>query len=244
MKYFLCNLSNNKNIKAQQVESMFDGIAHRYDFLNHTLSFGVDKIWRKRLINGLLKKNPATVLDIATGTGDLAIALAKKDKIVKITGADVSEKMLAVAKEKIAKKKLSERIELTKTSSEELPFPDSSFNAAMVAFGVRNFYNPQQGLSQICRVLKPKGTIHVLEFTMPKSWPVKNIYRFYFHRILPLIGKKVSGHSDAYTYLPESVEAFAEREDFIELLKKSGFTNARYTLQSFGIAAIYTAEKD
>lgn len=239
----MSNLNNPKNTKAQQVESMFDGIAHRYDFLNHTLSLGIDKVWRKRLIKGLLKNNPISVVDIATGTGDLAIALAKKDKNVKITGADVSENMLAVAKEKIAKKEFSDRIELTKTSSEELPFPDSSFNAAMVAFGVRNFYNPQQGLSQICRVLKSGGKIHVLEFTMPKSWPVRNIYRFYFHRILPLIGKKISGHSDAYTYLPESVEAFAERENFIELLQKSGFTNATYKLQSFGIAAIYVAEK-
>ncbi len=223
---------------------MFDDIAHRYDFLNHTLSLGIDKIWRKRLIKVLLKNNPETVLDIATGTGDLAIALAKKNRSVKITGADISDKMLAVAKEKIAKRNLSERIEFTKTSSEELPFPDSSFDAAMVAFGVRNFYNPQQGLSQICRVLKPGGKIYVLEFTMPKSWPVKNLYRFYFHKILPLIGKKVSGHNNAYTYLPESVEAFAEREDFIELLHKSGFTNATYRLQSFGISAIYTAEKE
>lgn len=223
---------------------MFDGIAHRYDFLNHTLSLGIDKIWRKRLIKGLLKRNPETAIDIATGTGDLAILLAKKDRNVKVTGVDVSEKMLAVAKEKIAKKKLSERIELTKTSSEELPFHESSFDAAMVAFGVRNFYDPQLGLSQICRVLKPGGTIHVLEFTMPKSWPVKNFYKFYFHRVLPLVGRKVSGHSSAYTYLPESVLAFAEREEFTALLEKSGFTNATYRLQSFGIAAIYRAVKE
>lgn len=229
--------------KAQRVESMFDGIAHRYDFLNHALSFGVDKLWRKRLVKGVLKYNPSKVLDIATGTGDLAFALLKRNKNTLVTGVDVSENMLAIAKQKASLRGFSQRYSLTRSSAEELPITSPTFDSAMVAFGVRNFYDPQRGLSMICNALKPGATIHVLEFTMPKTGFFKLIYRFYFLRVLPLVGKKISGHGNAYTYLPESVESFAEREDFITLLEKSGYTNASYKLQTFGIAAIYKAEK-
>jgi demethylmenaquinone methyltransferase/2-methoxy-6-polyprenyl-1,4-benzoquinol methylase len=222
---------------------MFDGIAHRYDLLNHTLSFGIDKLWRKRLVKGIISKKPLKVLDIATGTGDLAFALLKRDATVSVTGVDVSEKMLVVARQKIDKKKINKRFELLRSSAEELPFSESSFDAAMVAFGVRNFYNPQKGLSMIHKSLKPKGTIHILEFTKPKGLLFKWIYRFYFLKILPLVGKKISGHNEAYSYLPESVEDFAERDDFLKLLESAGFINATYKIQTLGIAAIYRAEK-
>lgn len=234
---------NEHRIKAQQVESMFDGIAHRYDLLNHTLSFGIDKIWRKRLVKGVLLKNPFKVLDIATGTGDLTFALLKRNSKVFVTGIDVSEKMLALAKQKAEKRNFTQQYSLFRTSAEELPFTEPTFDAAMVAFGVRNFYDPQKGLSMIYQSLKPGGTIHVLEFTMPKGLFFKWLYRFYFLKILPHIGKKVSGHVEAYSYLPESVESFAERDQFIALLEKSGFKNGSYKLQTLGIAAIYRAEK-
>jgi len=183
------------------------------------------------------------VLDVATGTGDLAFALLKRSSFVSVVGVDVSEKMLAFAKQKIEKRKLTQRFTLIRSSAEELSFPESTFDAAMVSFGVRNFYDTQKGLTQIGNSLKKGGTIHVLEFTKPKGWFFRNIYRFYFLRILPLIGGKVSGHQNAYSYLPNSVEAFAEREDFIRLLEESGFKNASYSILSFGIAAIYRAKK-
>lgn len=222
---------------------MFDGIAHRYDLLNHTLSFGIDNLWRKKLVKGILKHKPFKVLDVATGTGDLAFALLKRSTSVSVIGVDVSEKMLAFAKQKIEKKRLSHRFSIIRSSAEELSFPESTFDAAMVSFGVRNFYDTQKGLCQISKLLKEEGTIHVLEFTKPRGWLFRKIYRFYFLRILPLIGGKVSGHHNAYSYLPNSVEAFAEREDFIRLLEESGFKNASYSILSFGIAAIYRAEK-
>lgn len=229
--------------KEQQVEAMFNGIASRYDFLNHLLSFGIDKIWRRRLIKKLLKNNPNNVLDVATGTGDLAIALAKKELGIKVTGIDIAEKMLQVGKEKVKKARLTDRITLCKGSSEKLPFNDNSFDAVMVAFGVRNFENPLNGLSEIFRVVKNKGAIHVLEFTSPKNWLFRFIYRFYFLRVLPWLGRKISGHKTAYSYLPNSVQEFAEREKFLELLRLAGFQNARYTIQTFGVAAIYEASK-
>lgn len=234
---------NNTENKAQQVEAMFDGIAHRYDFLNHLLSFGIDKLWRKKLVKGILKYNPVNVLDVATGTGDLAFALLKRSPKVSVVGVDVSEKMLAFAKQKIDKRNLNQRFTLVRSSAEELSFPESTFDAAMVSFGVRNFYDTQKGLSQIGKSLKSGGAIHVLEFTKPRGWFFRGIYRIYFLRILPLIGGKVSKHNNAYSYLPNSVETFAEREEFLELLEKSGFVNASYRILSFGIAAIYQAEK-
>ncbi len=234
----------NENLsKEQQVEAMFNGIAPRYDFLNRVLSFGIDKLWRRRLIKSLLKSNPTRVLDVATGTADLAILLAKKNPKVTVIGVDIAEQMLSFGRVKVERKNLDERVVLTRASSERLPFDDASFDATMVAFGVRNFENPINGLKEMNRVIKPGGGIYVLEFTNPRSSLIRFIYRFYFNRILPWIGRKVSGHSSAYTYLPTSVEAFEEREAFVNLLYKAGFVDASFKLQSLGIAAIYSAIK-
>lgn len=235
-------MTNNLS-KEKQVEAMFNGIAPRYDFLNRVLSFGIDNIWRRRLIRGLLKSNPSMVLDVATGTADLAILLARKNPMVTVVGVDIAEQMLSFGRVKLEKKKLNERVTLSKASSERLPFNDSSFDATMVAFGVRNFENPLNGLKEMGRVIKPGGSIHVLEFTNPRTGFVRFVYRFYFNRILPFIGRMVSGHKSAYTYLPTSVQAFEEREAFVDLLHKAGFVNAKFKLQSFGIAAIYVAIK-
>jgi demethylmenaquinone methyltransferase / 2-methoxy-6-polyprenyl-1,4-benzoquinol methylase len=229
--------------KEKQVEAMFNQIASRYDFLNRLLSLGIDKLWRRRLVKGLLKSNPELVLDVATGTADLAIALAKKSSKVMVTGVDIAEGMLLVGNQKIIKYDLSHRIKLVKASSEKLPFPDKMFDSAMVAFGVRNFENPLNGLKEMFRVLKPNGTIHVLEFTIPRYRLVAYFYKFYFTKLLPWVGRRISGHPTAYTYLPESVGAFYEREGFINLMHEAGFAEARYKLQSFGIAAIYSASK-
>jgi demethylmenaquinone methyltransferase / 2-methoxy-6-polyprenyl-1,4-benzoquinol methylase len=230
-------------VKESEVELMFNGIAPRYDFLNHLLSFGIDKLWRKRLVKGVIRTNPTLVLDVATGTGDLAIALAKRSKQVRITGIDIADAMLDISKRKLHHLGFSARVSMERASSLSLPFPDNHFDAAMVSFGVRNFEDPLKGLSEMQRVVKPGGTINVLEFTTPRIGLVRWVYNFYFNRILPWVGKKISGHGSAYTYLPTSVNAFKEREDFVELLEQSGFANARYKLQSFGIAAIYQAVK-
>jgi demethylmenaquinone methyltransferase/2-methoxy-6-polyprenyl-1,4-benzoquinol methylase len=222
---------------------MFNGIAPKYDFLNHVLSLGIDKLWRKRLIKDLLRSNPATVLDVATGTADLSIALVKKQGNVKVVGVDIAENMLSFGRIKLEKKNLLDSIDLIKASSQSLPFEDSVFDASMVSFGVRNYEDAVKGLSEMQRVTKPGGTIHVLEFTTPRAKIVRFVYRFYFLRILPWIGRKISGHKTAYSYLPSSVEAFKERDEFLKLLGKAGYINSSYKIQSFGIAAIYKAFK-
>jgi demethylmenaquinone methyltransferase/2-methoxy-6-polyprenyl-1,4-benzoquinol methylase len=229
--------------QEQQVEAMFNGIAHRYDLLNRVLSLGIDKRWRRKLVKLMLVTNPSKVLDIATGTADLAIALATKRKNIHVVGIDIAENMLEIGRVKIAKKGLSNRIELAKASALELPFPTATFDAAMVAFGVRNFENPTVGLSEINRVLKPGGTLLVLEFTNPKTKVFSRLYTFYFSKVLPSIGKMVSGHREAYTYLPNSVKAFAERDKFLALLRDSGYVQEGYDELSFGIAAIYHSTK-
>lgn len=234
---------SNFTVQEQQVEAMFNGIAPKYDFLNHLLSFGIDKLWRKRLVKGIAKQNAKHVLDVATGTADLSIALAKRLPEVQIVGVDIADEMLEFGRRKLKKLKLDQRITMQKATSLDLPFSDGLFDAAMVAFGVRNFEDPIKGLSEMQRVLKSGGTISVLEFTTPKYAVIGWLYKFYFSRVLPWVGKLVSGHKTAYTYLPMSVQAFKERESFNELLEQSGFKNAQYVQQSFGIAAIYTATK-
>ena len=230
-------------IRENEVEAMFNGIAPRYDFLNHLLSFGIDKIWRKRLVKIVAKRNPIQVLDIATGTGDLAITLAKKQSNVNVVGIDIAEEMLAVGKQKVSRLNLCKRIKFQKASSLSIPFESKFFDSAMVAFGVRNFEDPLAGLTEICRVLKPGALLLVLEFTNPQNPIIRSVYNFYFKTILPLVGSRISGHTTAYTYLPESVTLFKERESFVELLQQSGFINAYYKQQSMGIAAIYVAQK-
>ncbi len=234
---------NNKSGKKEQVALMFNNIARRYDFLNHFLSLGIDKIWRRKTINTLkgIASNP-TLLDVASGTGDLAIT-ALKLKPKKIIGIDISEEMLRFGMEKIKKKSLEDKITLQKGDSENIEFESNYFDGVTVAFGVRNYENLNKGMSEMYRVLKSNGKLAVLEFSKPKSFPIKQIYNFYFKTILPFVGKLVSKDKAAYTYLPESVTQFPERDLFIKELEKVGFKNCSFTPLSFGIASIYSAEK-
>jgi len=234
---------NSKASKKNQVAEMFDNIAPKYDFLNHFLSMGIDKIWRKKVVNYLKKYQPESILDIATGTGDLAIT-ALRINPKKVVGIDISQEMLNVGKVKIKKKGIEDKIELHKGDSENIQFENESFDAAMVAFGVRNFENLQKGLQEIHRVLKPGKPLVVLEFSKPKAFPVKQIYNFYFKNILPFVGKIFSKDNSAYTYLPESVQAFPEGKDFLlNELEKAGFKTTKEKRLTFGIASIYIAEK-
>ncbi len=228
--------------KKGQVEEMFDNISPRYDLLNHLLSVNIDKIWRKRTIKKLRVYSPSSVLDIATGTGDFAVAASKLPE-VEIVGIDISEGMLSVARKKIEKKGLQNRISFQKADSEKLPFNDDSFDAAIVGFGVRNFENLKSGLSEIHRVLKPGAVFYVLEFSKPTKAPFKQIYSFYFKRILPTVGRLISKDQSAYSYLPESVDEFPFGDDFLAILAEVGFEDNRCFRQTFGIASVYEAHK-
>ncbi|HEY9044692.1 MAG TPA: bifunctional demethylmenaquinone methyltransferase/2-methoxy-6-polyprenyl-1,4-benzoquinol methylase UbiE [Ohtaekwangia sp.] len=228
--------------KKEQVAKMFDNISHRYDFLNHFLSLGIDKGWRKKAIHYLEPLQPKQMLDVATGTGDFALqALTLKPE--KIVGIDISEGMLEVGRKKVADRKLTDRIELMKGDSENIPFEDSRFDAVTVAFGVRNFENLERGLREIYRVLKPGGQLVVLEFSRPRKFPFKQVYNFYFKFVLPRIGRAISSDKAAYTYLPESVEAFPDGEKFLHILNNVGFNNSKCRTLTFGISSIYTGSK-
>ncbi len=228
--------------KKGQVEDMFDSIAPQYDFLNHLLSLNIDKIWRNRAVKLLRPLQPKQILDVATGTGDFAIALRKlnPDRIV---GLDLSEQMLSYGRVKIKKRELDGLITMVKGDSEALPFEDNTFDAITVAYGVRNFENTVKGLTEMHRVMKPGGTVVVLEFSKPKVFPVKQLFYFYFHFVLPVVGRLFSKDSRAYTYLPESVGTFPEGDAFLELLKQAGFSGNKQIPLSFGISSIYHGTK-
>jgi len=234
---------NLKEDKRAAVESMFDSIAGRYDFLNHFLSFGFDRIWRRRAIRVISKscKNPH-ILDVATGTGDLAIAAMKLNPS-KITGIDISKKMLEIGKNKIERKGFSGEIEMMPGDSEKIPFRDSVFDVAMVAFGVRNFSDPLKGLSEMKRVLNDEGVIMVLEFSKPSGFPFRQVFNFYFRNILPFFGKLFSKDKAAYRYLPDSVMKFPDNEEFLKLLVLAGFSDTRQIKLTGGVASIYTGVK-
>lgn len=235
-------MGNDKTGKKESVRKMFNRISNSYDFLNHFLSMGIDILWRKKLVRMLKNQHPKYILDVATGTGDLAITAAGI-KGVKIVGLDIAEEMLAVGQKKIEKKKLKDRIRFVSGDSENLPFTDSEFDAAMVAFGVRNFENLDKGLAEMHRVLKVGSKIFVLEFSMPEKFPVRQLYHFYFKNILPLLGRIISKDRSAYTYLHDSVQEFPSGTDFLERLHGVGFKNAVQRKLSFGIASIYFGEK-
>lgn len=228
--------------KKEQVADMFNNISRKYDFLNHFLSMGIDILWRKKAIRLLKKHQPQLILDIATGTGDLAIESLKlnPDKVI---GVDISEGMLAVGKEKIKKKGLDDKIELRLGDSEKLLFEDNKFDAVTVAFGVRNFENLEAGLQDMFRVLKIGGKVVILEFSKPAKFPMKQLYSFYFKYILPKIGRLVSKDNAAYTYLPESVQSFPDGKRFLTILSETGFKNTRCIPLTFGISSIYIGEK-
>ena len=233
---------NQTESKKAQVAEMFNNIAQRYDLLNHILSFGIDVLWRRKAIKLLKQVNANTVLDVATGTGDFAIE-ALKLKPTKITGIDISQGMLDMGKIKMKERGLDSKIELLLGDSENLPFDDKSFDAITVGFGVRNFENLEKGISEMHRVLSEKGKIAILEFSKPRKFPIKQFYNLYFLNILPAIGKLISKDPRAYTYLPESVNAFPDGEDFVSIMKKCGYTDVQQISLTFGIASIYTGKK-
>lgn len=228
--------------KKEQVAGMFDRIAGRYDFLNHFLSMGIDKGWRKKAINTLRDIAPKQILDVATGTGDLAIA-AMVLQPEHITGVDISEGMMEIGRKKLAEKGLSEQISLQYGDSEALPFGDETFDAITCAYGVRNFEHLEKGLQQMSRVLRQGGRVAILEFSRPKKFPVKQLYHFYFRYILPALGKSVSRDATAYTYLPESVAAFPEGQTFCSILEQCGFRQVKARPLTLGITTLYTGEK-
>ena len=234
--------SDSDLTKKEQVEQMFDNISGKYDELNHILSMGIDVGWRKKVVKKVGATKPETILYIATGTGDLAIMMAKSTQ-AKITGFDLSAGMLEVGKNKVAEQKLDDRIEMIQGDAENMPFADNSFDCITVAFGVRNFENLKKGLDEIYRVLKPGGKFIILEFSQPESFPMKQLYGFYSKNILPRIGKKISKDESAYTYLPESVKAFPYGEEMKNILKNSNFTKTTDKKLTFGIASIYEGLK-
>jgi len=228
--------------KKEQMAKMFNNISHRYDFLNHFLSLGIDRIWRKTAVRLLKAQQPKRILDVATGTGDFAIQAMRLNP-EKITGVDISEGMLAIGRKKIEKLQLSHKIELATGDSENLQFQDNSFDAVTVGFGVRNFEDLEKGLSEILRVLKPGAMLVVLEFSRPRKFPMRQLYNFYFKNILPGLGRLISSDRSAYTYLPESVEMFPDGTDFENILRKVGFKETACKPLTFGISSIYMARK-
>lgn len=229
--------------KGEQVREMFDSIAPAYDRLNDIMSLRVARLWRKKMAGIVAGMRPKRVLDLATGTGDMAVVLAKRIRNARITGADPSEGMLEVAKQKIAKKQLSGRISLEVAEAEELPYEEGRFDAVTVAFGVRNFHDIAGGLREMHRVLRKGGMAFIMEFSMPRGKIFGPVYRFYFYKWLPLIGGRVSGDKEAYTYLPESVAEFPDWETFTELLWECGYANVKSKSLFLGIARIYKGEK-
>lgn len=228
--------------KKEEVAEMFNNISHRYDFLNHFLSLGIDKLWRKKAVRLLKKNQPKHMLDIATGTGDFAIECLKlnPDKVV---GLDISSGMLEKGREKMVKRKVDHKVEMLLGDSEHIPFEDNSFDAITVGFGVRNFEHLEKGLSEMIRVLKPGGSAAILEFSKPKNFPIKQLFGFYSRYLIPFFGKLISKDKSAYNYLPESVEAFPEGQNFMNILTAVGYKNVKAHLVSGGIATIYIGEK-
>ncbi|WP_214228529.1 bifunctional demethylmenaquinone methyltransferase/2-methoxy-6-polyprenyl-1,4-benzoquinol methylase UbiE [Pedobacter sp. B4-66] len=229
--------------KKEQVASMFNNISGTYDFLNHFMSLGIDILWRKKAIKELKSIKPRIMLDVATGTGDFAFEAIKILAPEKIIGVDISEGMLDVARKKINERNLQHVFSVQTGDSEGLQFSDDHFDAITVAFGVRNYENLEKGLADMYRVLKPGGKIVILEFSKPRNFPIKQGYNFYFKHVTPTLGKIFSKDNRAYCYLPESVAAFPDGEDFIRLMDKVGFKNTKDRRLTFGISAIYTGIK-
>ena len=230
--------------KKVQVERMFDNIAPRYDLLNRVLSLGIDRGWRRKAIRILRASGPKLVLDVATGTGDLAIEIAKKSPEASVVGLDISQEMLKAGRVKIAHRKLDDRIEMVKGDSEDIRYPDNTFDGITVAFGVRNFEHLDRGLREMLRVLKPGGKLIVLEFSQPYGFPFRQLFQWYFKNILPRIGRVASTDPAAYGYLYESVQAFPEGEEFVHILQANGFKNSQCKPLTLGVCSLYVAEKE
>lgn len=228
--------------KKEQVAQMFDTISGNYDGLNRVISFGIDVKWRKKVLKMVSAKNPKTILDIATGTGDLAILMAQT-AATEIIGADISEGMMEVGRKKVKERNLDSRVQLVYGDSEKLPFADNHFDAITVAFGIRNFETLEKGLAEILRVLKPDGIFVILETSVPVKFPYKQGYKFYSKYLLPLIGRLFSKDRSAYAYLSESASVFPHGEALNNILRKIGFIEVKNMPQTFGVATIYSASK-
>jgi ubiquinone/menaquinone biosynthesis methyltransferases len=225
------------------VGDMFDAIAWRYDFLNHFLTLGIDNLWRNKAVSLITAPQGSSFLDVATGTGDLAVTLVRKKAPAKVSGIDISEGMLSFGRQKMEKLGLSGMVTLTQEDCEALSFDEGSFEAVTVGFGIRNFLHPDKGLSEMHRVLKPGGEVIILEFSRPKSKLLCKLFDMYFCYVLPQIGKLFSKHSSAYTYLPDSVKEFPYGEGFAQLMREAGFTAVEYQPLTFGIATVYKGVK-
>lgn len=229
--------------KGRQVEQMFDSIAHSYDFLNHVLSLGIDRSWRRTAIDSLRPFAPKRLLDVATGTGDFALLAMRRLNLDGILGVDLSEGMLRVGREKVEQQGLSDRITLRKADCMQLDIPDNSFDAVTVAYGVRNFEDLDRGLQEMRRVLRPGGRLVIIELTTPVRFPMKQLFRFYSRILMPIVGKTVSHDARAYTYLPATMEAFPQGEVMQEILRKAGYTDVHFRRFTFGLSTLYTAAK-
>ena len=234
---------NTDQTKKEEVREMFDNIAPKYDLLNHTLSMSIDRVWRRRVVGEVRRAKPGRILDVATGTGDLAIAMARRIRDVQVLGVDLSEQMLAVARRKLEARGLDGRIVLDRGDAERLAVADASVDVATVAFGVRNFGDLGAGLRELARTIKPGGKVVILEFSRPRNRVFRALYEFYSYKILPRIGGLVSRDKRAYEYLPASVGEFPAPEEFMAMMARAGFRNCRARSQSFGIAQIYIGER-
>lgn len=229
--------------KAAQVEQMFDDIAPTYDTLNHRLSWNIDKGWRRKAIKALAPHQPQTLLDIATGTGDFALLAAQMLKPRKVIGADISEGMIEIGRQKVKEAHLEDIITFEKQDSLDLSYPDESFDAVTAAFGIRNFQSLDKGLSEMCRVLKKDGMLSIVELTSPVSFPMKQLFWLYSHTFLPIYGRLISKDDRAYSYLTKTIEAFPQGEQMMQILKKAGFAETRFKRLTFGICTLYLATK-
>ena len=229
--------------KATQVEAMFNNIAPTYDTLNHRLSWDIDKCWRKKAIQALMPYRPHTLLDVATGTGDFAIQACKLLEGVHITGVDISEGMMEIGRQKVETLGLQEHIHFEREDCTQLSYPDGSFDAVTAAFGIRNFAHLDQGLREMCRVLKPGGHLSIVELTTPVTFPMRQLFHLYAHSVLPVYGRFVSKDNSAYTYLTRTIEAFPQGEQMVHILQRAGFREATFKRLTFGICTMYLSTK-
>ena len=236
-------MAQTENQPKSPIRAMFDRIAPSYDTLNHLMSLGIDYLWRRRAVRELRKFAPKRVLDLATGTCDLAIAIAKGIEGVKVTGTDISTEMVEVGRAKVAERGLSEQIELGIADAEQLPYGEGEFDAVTVGFGVRNFVHKEQGLSEMARVLRSGGVVEILELSRPTNKIFGPIFRFYFHKLMPIVGGWISGDRAAYNYLPASVDKFPAPERFVEMMREAGLEECRAISLTFGVAYIYIGIK-
>ena len=245
MKYKQENIKpyNDKGSKGEQIEHMFDSIAHSYDFLNHTLSLGIDKHWRNAAINSLKPYQPQVILDVATGTGDLAMLATRILHPKKLLGVDLSEGMMNIGRKKVEEAGLSQIIQFQKEDCLNLSLETNSFDAVIAAYGIRNFENLEKGLCEMCRVLRPGGRLVIIELTAPVKFPMKQLFSFYSHCFMPALGKVISRDNKAYTYLPATMEVFPQGEEMIHILERCGFKDVQFKRFTFGLSTMYTASK-